>query len=134
MPVSMPSPPIESVTALNQALAAENYSTRAYLATAEHPSQWVHQKLYLVFVQDLAVGKPVIECAREAGWRYLLPQAFGVAVSAEIRIDAEGRHLLGHFAQGPQTTQTLEFTHRIVDDPQFAAEDYTLQLLFVPGL
>jgi hypothetical protein len=134
MPVNLPSPPLESLTALSDALGSGGFSTRSYLATADPPQRWVPQRVYTIFVQDLAGGKSVAESAREIGWRYVLPQAFGVAVSAEVRIDEAGRHLVGHFAQGPQSAQTLELTRQVVDDPRFAADEYTLQLLVVPAL
>jgi hypothetical protein len=134
MPVIIPSPPAESINALNNALRLDRSSSHRYLGTRDAPERWVPQKLYVAFVQDLAAGKTVVECAREDGWRYFSPQAFGAAVSAEVRIDDNGSHVVGHFAQGPQSTQALQFTQQVLEEPRFATHDYMLQLFVVPAL
>jgi len=134
MPVTLPSPPLESVSALSDALETGGFSTRGYLATADPPQRWIPQKLFTAFVQDLAAGTPVVACAREVGWRYVMPQAFAEPVSAEVRVDTAGQHVVDHFAQGPQSAQTLAFTRQILDDPQWAGDQYTLQVLLVSAL
>jgi len=135
MPVTMPSPPADSLRALARAIEGSPAASREYLgAAAGAPSAWLPQKLYTIDVQDLADGKPIGDVARDVGWRYVLPQPLGAAVSAEVRPDAAGRHRVAHFAQGPQTLQTLELTRQLVEEPRFAAEEYTLQALIVPAL
>jgi hypothetical protein len=134
MPVRLPTPPIESLTALGDALNAGGVSTRSYLAMADATERWVPHHVYTAFVQDLAIGRPVAECARETGWQYLLPQSFGTVVSADVQIGPDGRHTIAHFAQGLQSEQTLRLTQQVINDPRLATDDYSLELLLVPGL
>jgi hypothetical protein len=134
MAVTLPRPPVESLTALQRALGEQPANVIPYAVTADPAPQWLAQKLFTAFVQDLAAGQRVNQCARDAGWRYLLRRPLD-AIAADVRLDAQGRHRFDQFAAGPLALQTLQFTQQVVDEPRFAAgESYALQALVVPAV
>jgi len=139
MPLLVPDPPKESISALRQALGAlaerGQFSTKGLrTARPEQVTATVPHQVFVLGLEDAAWAGNSLERAQLAGWRYLLEADKGIVASAETRVQDGERHLFSHVNEGPfvrGTVNALAVADSIREEDLGRSE---LRLLHIPAL
>ncbi len=138
MALIIPTPPAESLNALQSAVA-DYPEVRALVGanfTAIGPAgsdNLLPHKVFTVGLSDLVSGNWVA-AAQLVGWRYLMQRQGVPGVSAEVAVSSSGEHRFAQLNEGPFVDQTAHLIAEVDGREPMKGGSYELAVLRIPAL
>jgi len=134
MALIIPTPPTESMQALQHAVATyPEIRNRTGAINAAQTEGMLPHRVFTVGLAELVSGDFVTQ-ARFVGWRYLIRQDGGAGVSAEVDVAPTGEHRFAQLNEGPFVGQTADLISQMQASDRVQNGTYELNVLRIPGI